>query len=87
LLSAAERIRRELAGVYQTPRPRAPVSDCLFESGPRCRSIQYPNGFRSVYASLGLNLPSPILFVVVNNLTGETAVGSPAFIPHPVPDE
>jgi hypothetical protein len=85
LQTAAERIRRELAAVYQTPKPRAAVSDCLFESGPLCRSVQYRLGFRSVYASLGLNLPQPILFVVVNNITGATLVGSPIFLPRAVP--
>ena len=80
--SAGQRISEELENVYQTPSPHAAVSECLFESGPLCSSITYANGFHSVYQSLGLNLPTPILFVVVNQQTGEVLVGSPAFLPH-----
>lgn len=83
LQTAADRIARELAKVYQTPSPRAAVSDCLFTPGPLCSSVQYLDGFDSVYGTLGLNLATPILFVVVNNLTGATLVASPAFLPAP----
>ncbi|WP_129779573.1 Ig-like domain-containing protein [Peristeroidobacter soli] len=80
--SAGQRISEELENVYQTPSPHSAVSECLFEPGPLCSSITYTNGFHSVYQSLGLNLPTPILFVVVNQETGEVLVGSPAFLPH-----
>jgi beta-lactam-binding protein with PASTA domain len=80
--SAGQRISEELQNVYQTPSPHSAVSECLFEPGPLCSSITYANGFHSVYQSLGLNLPTPILFVVVNQETGEVLVGSPAFLPH-----
>lgn len=80
--SAGQRISEELENVYQTPSPHAAVSECLFEPGPLCSSITYVNGFHSVYQSLGLNLPTPILFVVVNQETGAVLVGSPAFLPH-----
>ncbi|MBL8267484.1 Ig-like domain-containing protein [Steroidobacter sp.] len=80
--SAGQRISEELQNVFQTPSPHAAVSECLFEPGPLCSAITYESGFRSVYQSLGLNLPTPILFVVVNQETGEVLVGSPAFLPH-----
>jgi beta-lactam-binding protein with PASTA domain len=83
LQDAAQRIRDELENVYQTPSRHAEVSDCLFEPGPLCASIGYENGFHSVYQSLGLNLPTPVLFVVVNQETGAVVVGSPVFLPHP----
>ena len=63
LVSAAERIQRELANVYQTPSAAAQVTDCLFPTGPLCRSVQYADGFTSVYGSLGLDLATPVLFV------------------------
>ncbi|MEJ0087509.1 MAG: Ig-like domain-containing protein [Pseudomonadota bacterium] len=83
LTDAEQRIREELENVYQTPSPHAAVTECLFEPGPLCASIEYANGFHSVYRSLGLNLPTPVLFVVVDQETGAVLVGSPAFLPHP----
>lgn len=68
--------------LYQSPHPLAEVSDCVFESGPACRSIQYRSGFATTYTPKKLSLPSPIVFLVVNTTTGEVAVGTPAFFPH-----
>ena len=82
LEDATQRIRDELDNVYQTPARRAEVSECLIDPGPLCASISYADGFNSVYQSLGLNLPTPILFVVVNQETGQVVVGSPVFLPH-----
>ena len=68
--------------MYQSPHPLAEVSECVFESGPACRSIQYRSGFATVYVPKSLSLPSAVAFIVVNTTTGEVAVGTPAFFPH-----
>jgi len=81
LIEAGQNVFDALSNAYQDPSERSAVSDCLFVSGPLCKSIRYINGFISVYAPIGLSLPTPILFVVVNTETGETLVGTPAFIP------
>ncbi len=81
LYDAGQNVFNALSNAYQDPSERSAVSDCLFISGPLCKSIRYINGFISVYEPLGLNLPTPILFVAVNMETGETLVGTPAFIP------
>lgn len=81
LHEAGNNFQQALNRVYQDPHERSAVSDCLFVSGPLCRSIQYSNGFKTVYQSFGLDLAVPILFVVVNSETGFTLIGTPVFIP------
>ena len=45
--------------------------------------LNYRFGFNSVYKPSGtLSLPSPIIFIVRNNVNGKTLVDSPAFFPH-----
>lgn len=80
-LEAAQNLAEAVRNTYQDPRPGSEVSDCLFELGPLCRSIQYANGFKSVYKTLALNLPAPILFLVVNTETGATLIARPNFVP------
>ena len=81
-ITGAPQVVEVFQNVYQSPSPIAEVSDCIFESGPLCRSIQYRSGFRTTYKPLVLSLPSPVAFISVNTTTGEVLVTAANFFPH-----
>ncbi len=62
--------------------PMGVLRGCILDGTPGCRQLVYPDGFASVYGTDGgLSLPGPVLMLVRNLESGNTALFIANFVP------
>ncbi len=61
--------------------PASVIRGCLFNLGPACHELVYPEGFASVLKPVAGAFPGPVFIVVRNVTTGQFAVSIQNFFP------